>query len=175
MNGESAGSGSGLPLEFVCSGDESPGQICELLLRTALFSGFTQDEVRRLARYLQLYRAAPGVAILREGDPGDYMMLLFEGKVDVLKNDHQNRQKLVGAVLPGQTFGEMSLVDGEPRFATCVTVGPTIYGLLTRETFARLINDEPRLGAKLLVQLLEMVSRRLRETSEALVDYLRVR
>ena len=175
MSGEHAGPDSNLPLEFLCDGGRDPVQIGQHLLRTALFSGFTQDEVGRLARYLQLYRSAPGIAILREGDPGDYMMLLLEGKVDVLKNDRQNRQKNIGAVLPGQSFGEMSLVDGEPRFATCVAAEPTLYALLARETFARLINEDPRLGAKFLVQLLEMVSRRLRQISEELVDFLRVK
>jgi CRP/FNR family cyclic AMP-dependent transcriptional regulator len=173
MSGENEGCG---PFrEFLCDGSEDPAQIAGHLLRTEIFSGFSQDEVRRLARYVQLYRSPPGIAILREGEPGDYMLLLLEGKVEVLKHDHQNRQKIIGAVLPGQTFGEMSLVDGEPRIATCVSVGPALYALMPREAFARLIADDPRLGAKLLVQLLEMVSRRLRETSEALVDFLRVR
>ena len=166
--------GAGAALEFLGDGADIGPQIAALVLKTTLFSGFSQEEAGRLARYLQLFRSAPGVVILREGDPGDYMMLLFEGKVDVLKGDHQKRQKLIGAVLPGETFGEMSLVDGEPRFATCVTVGTSLYALLSRDTFARLISDDARLGAKLLVQLLEMVSRRLRETSEALVDYLKV-
>lgn len=165
---------AGAALEFIGDGADSGPEIAALLLKTSLFSGFSQDEASRLASYLQLFRSAAGVVILREGDPGDYMMLLFDGKVDVLKADHQKRQKLIGAVLPGQTFGEMSLVDGEPRFATCVTVGPSVYALLTRDTFARLISDDAHLGAKLLVQLLEMVSRRLRETSETLVDYLKV-
>jgi CRP-like cAMP-binding protein len=173
VSGESGGE-SRLPIEFLADGGDNPSPIAELLLKTDLFSGFTRDETRHMACYLQLYRAAPGVAILREGDPGDYMMLLLEGRVNVLKLDHQKRQKVIGAVLPGQTFGEMSLVDGEPRLATCVTVEPTVYALLPRDIFARLINDDPRLGAKLLVELLETVSRRLREISETLVDFLRV-
>jgi len=170
---DEAGAG-GAALEFLGDGRDSAPKIAALVLKTTLFSGFTQEEARRLADYLQLYRSAPGVAIVREGEPGDYMMLLFEGKVDVLKADVQKRQKLIGAVLPGQTFGEMSVVDGEPRFATCVTVEPSLYALLTRDTFAALVSDEPRLGAKLLVQMLEMVDRRLREASEKLVNYLKV-
>lgn len=174
MKNEAGAEGAGAALEFLGDGRNSAPEIAALVLKTPLFAGFSQDEADRLAAYLELFRASSGVVVLREGDPGDYMMLLFDGKVDVLKTDHQKRQKLIGAVLPGQTFGEMSLVDGEPRFATCVAVEPSLYALLTRDTFARLISDDPRLGAKFLVQVLEMVSRRLRETSEMLVDYLRV-
>ncbi|HET9701378.1 MAG TPA: cyclic nucleotide-binding domain-containing protein [Burkholderiales bacterium] len=174
MNGADSGE-TRLPIEFVADGGVNPSPIAELLLKTELFSGFSRDETLRMAHYLQLYRSASGVAILREGDPGDYMMLLLQGRVNVLKLDHQKRQKIIGTVLPGQTFGEMSLVDGEPRFATCVTAEPTLYALLARETFARLISDDPRLGSKLLVELLETVSHRLREISETLVDFLRVK
>lgn len=175
MTGENGGAESRLPIEFLADGGVDPAPIVELLLRAPMFSGFTRDEARRMACYLQLYRSAPSVAILREGDPGDYMMLLLDGRVNVLKLDHQKRQKMIGTVLPGQTFGEMSLVDGEPRFATCVAAENSVYALLTREIFARMINDDPRLGAKLLVELLAMVSHRLREISETLVDFLRVK
>ncbi|HEX9180961.1 MAG TPA: cyclic nucleotide-binding domain-containing protein [Burkholderiales bacterium] len=175
MGGENGSGEARLPIEFIADGEVNPAPIAKELLRTQLFSGFTQDETRRMARYLQLYKTTAGVAILREGDPGDYMMMLLEGRVNVLKQDHQKRQKVIGSVLPGETFGEMSLVDGEPRFATCVTAEPSLYALLGRDTFARLINDDPRLGAKLLVELLETVSRRLRDISDTLVDFLRVK
>jgi CRP/FNR family transcriptional regulator, cyclic AMP receptor protein len=166
--------GESAPVQFLGDGASLSGKIADLLQKMPLFSGFSLEEIHRLAAFMELFRAEIGVAILREGDPGDYMMLLLEGQVNVLRNDHQNRQKLIGTILPGETFGEMSMVDGEPRFATCVTVAPALYAVLSRDTLARIINDEPRLGAKLLVELLEMLTQRLRQTSDMLVDYLKI-
>jgi CRP/FNR family transcriptional regulator, cyclic AMP receptor protein len=173
MVDETADSGNS-ELLFLGDGASMADRIAELLQKTPLFSGFSLEEIRRLAAFMGLFRAGRGVAIVREGDPGDYMMLLLEGHVNVLKNDHQNRQKLISEILPGQTFGEMSMVDGEPRFATCVTAAPVLYAVLSRETLARIVNDEPRLGAKLLVELLELLTQRLRQTSDMLVDYLKI-
>lgn len=173
MAGDPAGSG-GAVVEFLGEGGSMADRIADMLQKSPLFSGFSLDEIRRLAGYMQLYRAERGVAILREGDPGDYMMLLLEGRVNVLKNDHQNRQKLIAEVAAGQTFGEMAMVDGEPRFATCITTEDVVYAVLSRDTLARIVNEEPRLGAKILVELLEMLTKRLRQTSDMLVDYLKI-
>ena len=56
-------------------------------------------------------------------------------------------------VEPGRTLGEMSMIDGEPRFATCVAVEPTLVAVLDRENLARIIVEQPLLGAKLLMEL----------------------
>lgn len=149
-------------------------RITQMLQKSPLFVGFSLEEIRQLANFMKLYRAEPGVAILREGDPGDYMMLLLDGRVDVLKYDRQKRQKHLGSIAAGQTLGEMSMVDGEPRSASCVTLEPSVYAVLSRDTLARIVNEEPRLGAKLLVQLLEMLTQRLRDSGVTLVDYLKI-
>lgn len=163
-----------MPIEFVGGGGSMADTISEMLQKSPLFVGFSLEEIRRLAGFMKLYRAEPGVAILREGDPGDYMMLLLKGRVDVLKYDRQKRQKHLGSIAAGQTLGEMSMVDGEPRSASCVTLEPSVYAVLSRDTLAHIVNDEPRLGAKLLVQLLELLTQRLRESGVTLVDYLKI-
>lgn len=164
------------PSSFVLIGEGAvmAGQIAELVAHTRFFSGFEKADIEALAGFLKLYRAGKGGVILREGDPGDYMVLLIEGKVDILKSDTQHRQKLVSTVLPGTTIGEMAVVDGERRFATCVASEPTVFAVLSRDTLAHIIHDQPRLGVKILVQLLAMMSQRLRQTSGILVDYLKV-
>lgn len=167
-------SGTSMPIEFVGEGGSMADRITQMLQKSPLFVGFSLDEIRRLANFMKLYRAEPGVAILREGDPGDYMMLLLDGRVDVLKYDRQKRQKHLGSIAAGQTLGEMSMVDGEPRSASCVTLEPSVYAVLSRDTLARIVNEEPRLGAKLLVQLLEMLTQRLRDSGVTLVDYLKI-
>ena len=66
----------------------------------------------------------------------------------------------------------MSMIDGEPRFATCVAAEPSKLAVLTRESLARIILEQPVLGAKTLMELVLMLSQRLRQTSARLVSYM---
>jgi CRP-like cAMP-binding protein len=87
----------------------------------------------------------------------------------VFKQDRWNAQRLIAVVAPGQSFGEMSMIDGEPRFATCVAAEPCLIAVLSREDLARIILEQPTLGSKILMELVLMLSQRLRQTSNKLL------
>ena len=143
-----------------------------LLGRAPLLSEFDARDVALLARYVGLYRADRGETIIREGDVGDFMLLITHGEVEILKlglHHHQQSMTTVGA---GTAIGEMSMVDGEPRFATCVTREATSFAVLTREQMESIMREEPRLGSKILVKLVAMLSARLRQTSTKLIRYM---
>ena len=63
---------------------------------------------------------------------------------------------------------------GDPRSATCITAEPCTFAVLAREDLVRLIDEHPRLGSKILIQLLELMGQRLRQTGGILVNYLKV-
>jgi len=65
-----------------------------------------------------------------------------------------------------------SMIDGEPRFATCLAVEPVMVAVLTRENLARIIVEQPMLGAKILMELVLMLSQRLRTTSGRLLQLI---
>jgi CRP-like cAMP-binding protein len=90
----------------------------------------------------------------------------------VFKQDRWNVPRLIAVIDEGKTLGEMSMIDGEPRFATCVAVEPTLTAVLSADHLARIILEQPILGAKILMQLALMLSQRLRQTSSRLVEYL---
>jgi CRP-like cAMP-binding protein len=110
--------------------------------------------------------------IIREGEGGDFMMMVVEGKVNVNKRDRWNTPQPIAQVEAGRTLGEMSMIDGEPRFATCVALEHTLIAVLDRENLARIIVEQPLLGAKLLMELVLMLSQRLRATSEKLLGLM---
>jgi CRP-like cAMP-binding protein len=158
--------------ERVDAHPEIRGELETLLGRAPLFSEFDTQDVTRLAGYVALYRVRAGETIIREGDPGDFLLILTHGEVDILKqgvHGHPQRMTSVGA---GTTIGEMSMIDGEPRFATCVTTEPTSFAVLTRDQMAKIVRDEPRLGSKLLVKIVALLSARLRQTSSKLLRYM---
>ena len=115
------------------------GQIHGMIAYSPLFENFNLAEIRLLSHFMQMYRAEPGVEVIREGEPGDFMMMLIEGRIEVFKQDRWNAPRIIAVIEPGNTLGEMSMIDGEPRFATCVAAEPCMIAVLTRENLARTI------------------------------------
>src|SRR5712675_209072 len=118
-------------------------QIHALIPRCTLLENFAPAEVHLLAHFMVVYRAEPGVEIIREGDGGDFMLMILEGEVEVHKRDRWNTPQLLATVEAGRTLGEMSMIDGEARFATCIATRPAVIAVLDRENLARIIVEQP--------------------------------
>ena len=159
-------------LDYLGDATRHANQIHALIPRCALLENFSPAEVRLLAHFMDIYRAEGGVEILREGDGGDFMLMLLEGKVNVQKRDKGNTPQLLAVLDAGKTLGEMSMIDGEARFATCVAAEAVMLAVLDRESLARIIVEQPMLGAKILMELVLMLSQRLRATSERLIGMM---
>ena len=159
-------------LEVLGDATRFSGQIHALIPKCSLLENFSPAEVRLLAHFMNVYRAGAGVEILREGDPGDFMFMILEGTIEVRRRDRWGTPQAIAVVDPGKTLGEMSMIDGEPRFASCVAVEPAVISVLDRESLARIIVEQPMLGAKILMELVLMLSQRLRTTSARLVEAL---
>ena len=159
-------------LEHLGDATQFADKMHALIPKCALLENFSPAEVHLLAHFMHVYRAEPANEIIREGDGGDFMLMVLEGKVEVHKRDRWNTPQLLAAVDAGRTLGEMSMIDGEPRFATCIAAEPTLFAVLDRESLARIIVEQPLLGAKILMELVLMLSQRLRATSQRLLGLL---
>src|SRR6266571_3724642 len=159
-------------LEYLGDATQFAGQIQALIPKCTLLEHFSLGEVSTLAHFMDVYRAEPAMEIIREGDGGDFMLMLIEGRVEVLKRDRWNTPQLLATVEAGRTLGEMSMIDGQARFATCIAVEPALIAVLDRENLARIIVEQPLLGAKILMELVLMLSQRLRATSQRLLGLL---
>ncbi|MFI4923001.1 MAG: cyclic nucleotide-binding domain-containing protein [Burkholderiales bacterium] len=159
-------------LEHLGDGTVVAEQISGMIGHSPFFAELDREDVGVLAGFMQVYRAQPGEVIIREGDPGDYMLLLIQGQVDILKKGLRRNEQHMTTVLPGMTLGEMSMIDGEPRFATCIAKETATFAVLTRDKMVKIIVEQPRLGAKILIKLVMLLSQRLRETSQKLLDYM---
>ncbi len=159
-------------LTYVGDASQYSEQMRALIPKCTLLENFSPPEVRLLAQFMDVYRVPPGREIIREGDGGDFMVMILEGRVEVRKRNRWNQLQAIAEVGPGRTLGEMSMIDGEPRFATCVAAEPVIIAVMQREALARIIVEQPLLGAKILMELVLMLSQRLRATSARLVQML---
>jgi len=131
----------------------------------AIFEGFSSNDLDVLCDYMECYAAATGTTILKEGDEGDYMMLVLTGSVNVVKHDPHSGAKVVSEVGPGGFLGEMSLLDGMRRFASCIATSPTDVAILHRDDLTGIVTGQPAVGTKLLLLLLQLVTRRLRSAT----------
>jgi len=147
-------------------------EIHVLMSKTPLFSGLDIDETRKLGAFMYVYEAPPGVTVISEGEAGDFMMLMMTGMIDVLRRNRYNYPSRIAVAHAGHALGEMSMFDGEPRFASCVTLEHSRIAVLTRDALMLVLTDEPKLGNKILLKLVQLLSERLRQTSAKLVSYL---
>lgn len=159
-------------LELIGAGEKFKGELHDMIAGIALFSDLQSNEMRQLAGYLQAYLAPAGSVIFNEGEPAGYLCVLQSGSVDIVKDDTHGEQKTVTTAGAGKTLGEMAIVDGELRSATCVAKKKCVLLLLTKDNFQRIVHHHPGLAVKLLVVIARLLSQRLRQVSGVLVDYL---
>jgi len=127
----------------------------EALGQVPLFSHLSARHLRRLADSANEVRYMPGASIVKQGEPGDRFYVIVEGQAKVL-----NRAgKVVNRLLPGDFFGEISLLDGGARTATVVSETPMTMLELTRSAFRRVLAEEPGVAVKLLEYAAAMLRR----------------
>ena len=159
-------------LKLLGSGVAYRPRLRAMLKGSEFFGDLAAPEIETLANYIQAYSAEPGTVVFRESESGGFMCLVIEGGAEIFKQDHKFGSKRMGRVEAGKTIGEMALIDGEPRSATCICPQQSTLIMLTREQFVRIIREHPGLSVNILLKIVTLMSRRLRQTSGQLVDYL---
>src|SRR3712207_2425990 len=105
-----------------------------------------------------------GEAIFHEGDPGDRLYVIIEGKIKLGRTSVDGRENLLAILGPGEMFGELSLFDPGPRTATATSVGESRLFGLGHEDLQPFLLRHPEVAQTLLNAL----ARRLRRTNETL-------
>src|SRR5258705_355978 len=133
-------------------------QTADFLATVPLFSGLQRDEIQRFAD-LTRERAYPkGSVILFQDDPGDSLFVLRAGRVKVVLIGEDGREVILGVLEPGAHFGELALIDDQPRSAHVIAMDDSQLLILRREDFRRRVEANPTVAWALLTEL----SRRLR-------------
>jgi CRP/FNR family cyclic AMP-dependent transcriptional regulator len=134
----------------------------EFLATIPLFGGLDAAEIARFGD-LARERAYPkGSIIVFEDDPGDSMFIVREGRVKVVLIGEDGREVILGVLGVGEHFGELSLIDGQPRSAHVIAMEDAQLIVLRREDFRRRVQESPSVAWALL----EAMSRRLRKADE---------
>ncbi len=149
----------------------------ELLRSDGAMSDLDADAAACVVGYMGLVAYPAGALVFRQGDASrtSYMLLLLSGDVSVETSDPTGGSQVTISVLgPGNVIGEMGLLDGSPRSATCIASSPLQAAGLTRKGLERLIDDNPKVGSRLLLALSKRIADRLRALNEQLQIYARL-
>src|SRR5512145_526888 len=111
------------------------------LQRVPLFSGFSEDELRRVAGISRILEAPTGMVLTRIGSPGESFFVIIDGSAAV-----QTPLGVGDPLQPGYFFGQMSLLDGEPRSATITAMTDVRLLVVERSHFWRLLDETPELN-----------------------------
>ena len=145
----------------------SSNAIAEILNNSPWFGDFTWNQLELLAHYVMCYQADEDATIFREGDNGDTLFWVISGKIVIHKENKQ-----LSVIEKGRSFGEMSLIDMEPRSATAVAGTECCLVAIDRRGFNELTKDKSLVALKLIMKIATLLSQRLRQTSGLLCDHL---
>jgi CRP/FNR family transcriptional regulator, cyclic AMP receptor protein len=146
----------------------------ELLAAPDAMMRLTLDEARVVVSFMQPRKFDEGTVFIQEGDKDntDYMVLVLDGEVTVESIVVSRISPVTTAVLgAGSILGEMGIVDGEPRSATCTATTAVRAAILQRSALEKLINEYPAIGAKFMMSISLRIAERLRDTADKLKLY----
>ncbi len=141
--------------------------LAQMLDATSWANDFSWPQMVLLGRYFQPCSIPAGVLLFDEGSQGGSMGIVVKGAIDIYK-----KQQKIATLNVGRTYGEMSLIDHQPRSAKAVAKTDSELLIITQAMFNQLSEDHPRLALKVVLKIAYFLSQNLRKTSGELSDLL---
>ena len=135
--------------------------------KNRLFEGIAPEVLQEIGSELSVIRLRPGDVVFREGDRGDSLYLVGEGSVKISKRGRGGEQETLAFINSGNFFGEMALLDGEPRSAMATAAESTILGSVNDEAFQHILELAP---GRLHRNFLRSVTERLRSVNSHFIS-----
>jgi CRP-like cAMP-binding protein len=138
----------------------------DVVRQAPLFAALDDEAAEALHANMTRAELSRGEVLFHEGDPGDRLYVIVEGKVKLGRTSGDGRENLLAILGPGEMFGELSLFDPGPRNATATSVSDAVLIGLGTEELVTWLTGRPDVSR----QLLRALARRLRRTNENLAD-----
>jgi len=136
------------------------------LMACPLFQAMRPEELDEVLRFAVDRRVPRGQMIVQKGDEGSSMMAVLRGRVRISVVSAEGREVMLNVINPGEVFGEIALLDGNPRSADATAIEPTDLLVIERKHLLPYL----RTNEDLYPRLLAVLCARLRQTSSALED-----
>ena len=148
--------------------DRSGDELYAVLSRVPLFQDLSRREFARIREVLHRRSYSAEEAIVREGEMGTGMHVILSGEVAILHEGADGSAVELATFGEGDFFGDQVLLDQSPRTASAIARQPTRTVGFFRPDLLQLIDSHPRIGLKIVMQLSQMASVRLRQTNRLL-------
>ncbi|MCF7807726.1 MAG: cyclic nucleotide-binding domain-containing protein [Candidatus Marinimicrobia bacterium] len=143
------------------------------LSQVNVFGRLTKHEIRIVEKNAHIRNFAPNEPIFKQGDPGNGMYIIIDGRVGIFLDIPNQEPKQLSELHDGDFFGEIALLDESPRTAGATALeNSTIIGFY-RPDLMDLLKIKPGIGSKILLSLSEVLATRLRSTNSELVKVSR--
>ncbi len=140
----------------------------DTLARAGIFQGVDPDAVSALIGEMETVTFPRGTIIFDEGEPGDRLYIIVEGKVKLARHAPDGRENLLSVMGPSDMFGELSIFDPGPRTSSAVCVTDVTAATMDSTMLRTWIDSHPEISQ----QLLRVLARRLRRTNASLADLI---
>lgn len=138
----------------------------DVVRKAPLFAGLDQESAESLIAEMSATHMERGDILFHEGDQGDRLFIIGEGKIKLGRTSADGRENLLAILGPGEMFGELSLFDPGTRTATATAVAETQVLALSTEQLREYLASRPQVALTLLAAL----ARRLRRTNDVVAD-----
>lgn len=145
-------------------------EISDMLLDSNVLTNMPSSEIISAARFFYIKKVTQDDVIFTEGDIGNYFCIIIDGTVSVQKANQDFENVELSKLHKGRTIGEMAVLDGERRSATCIAATDCTLLILTKDELEKMMQEIPKVAAKVIRAIAISLSRRLRMADGKLVD-----
>ena len=142
-------------------------EIADALSESLLGDALAAEELERIGGQGRVREAASGEVLREDGERGDTLMVVLDGRVEVVKGDRHGHQHVLVTLERGAILGELSLLSGAPATATLRCGGPCRLFELDRDHFERLLSAGDRAANRLLLAIARELATRLKRMNDA--------
>lgn len=143
----------------------------DLIKGVEIFEGLETRDINKVLKVANGRKFEKDQAIFKEGDLGDCFYLIIEGKVKITKQVDGDKIEDVALLTAGDYFGEMSLLDGEPRSATVVATEDSRLLEVRNSQFIKIVMNDDNFARKVLWAFCITFAKRLRATNSLLGEF----
>ena len=136
------------------------------LCSVTIFKDLDKNEFELVNKHVFEQSVKKDSILFMEGMPGEVLYIIMSGCVEIIKKTKYNEETVLVTMGANDIIGEMSLIDSEPRTATGITRADSILMVITKQSFNKILQSDPRIAAKILMGLLKVINRRLRITTD---------
>jgi CRP-like cAMP-binding protein len=136
----------------------------EQIKKLPFFEGLTDEEMDVILKKIFTKFYKKGSILFVEGMPGEILYIVLEGNIIITKKTKEGNEIEITRLGYGEIAGEMSLIDSGPRTATGKTEVDSKLVVITKKSFSEILESDPRIAAKILMELLKVLNKRLRAT-----------